>query len=92
LTRSASKNRGVARGFPLDSARAPGSADPSDNLSFAARSKGGTNNWEAHHRVPPGRKRLPRLSANGETAARPQRGGSLPKTKREAPITDVLIF
>ena len=42
----------------------------------ADRRKGGLASWEAHHRIPPGRKKLPRLHASeSEMAGQPSRGG-----------------
>lgn len=47
-----------------------------EHLTFAIRSAGGLANWDKHHRIPPGRKRLPRLKASeSEMAGQPNRGG-----------------
>jgi hypothetical protein len=45
-----------------------------DNLTFAIRQRAGWASWDKHGRVPPGRKKLPRLSASEEVAGTP-RGG-----------------
>lgn len=59
-------------------------------LSYADRRKGGLANWEAHHRIPPGRKRLPRLHADeSEMAGQPSRGGYGPVQRvREGRIAE----
>lgn len=47
-----------------------------EHLTFAIRRAGGLANWDKHHRIPPGRKRLPRLhSDESEMAGQPNRGG-----------------
>jgi hypothetical protein len=97
MSRSTSERRAVAPNVPLAPVRTPSSLDASraggiaTRDGFAARYEERTGeSWYAH--ISPGGKPRPRHSIK-EFAGR-ARGGRLPRpeTKREAPITDVLIF
>lgn len=57
-----------------------------EGLTFEARQRGGWANWEKHHRVPPGRKPLPRLSASEseEEAGQPRGGYERVRRAKEA--------
>ncbi len=54
-------------------------------LTAADRRRGGLTTWERYGRIPPGRKRLPRLSAETEMAGRP-RGGSWWRTSASSAL------
>lgn len=44
-------------------------------LTYQDRRKGGLTNWDKHHRIPPGRKALPRLKRDESEMAGTPRGG-----------------